>query len=171
MSQLFRRLIACLALLACVPSLAMAQSPEEKAIGAYTLDMTKLNKYAAVTEKIAAMVQANPSLATKYEGEASKANESLDETIKSLEKIPELSSAVRSQGFTMRDYMMTTLAVAFATMYREMKKADPRAELPAGVNPANVKLMDEHAAEVRKIEARVQAAQAKIEAAEKKGKR
>lgn len=113
MSQFLRRFLLSLALLAGLPALALAQTAEEKALRAYSLDMTKLNKYAAVTEKVAAMVQANPSLATKYESEAAKAEESLDETIKSLEKIPELSSAVRSQGSTMRDYMMTTLVLAY----------------------------------------------------------
>jgi len=171
MSQFFRRFAPFVVLLACLPALVMAQTAEEKALKAYSLDMTKVNKYAAVTERIAATVQANPSLATKYESEASKADESLDQTIKSLEKIPELSSAVRAEGFTMRDYMMTTIVLAYGAAYAEMKKADPRAEVPAGLSPANVKFMDQHAAELRKIQSRVEAAQAKIDAAAKKGKR
>lgn len=138
---------------------------------AYGLDMAKVNKFAAVTEKVANMVQANPSLATKYENEASKADESLDGTIKSLDKIPELSSAVRGEGLTMRDYMMTTLVLAYGAAYREMKKADAHAEAPFALSPANMKFMDQHAAELRKIQARVDAAQAKIDAAAKKGKR
>jgi hypothetical protein len=168
MLQLFRRLAPFALFLACLPALVLAQSAEEKALRAYGLDMTKLNKTAAVSEKVAAMVQANPSLATKYENEASKADESLDQTIKSLEKIPELSSAVRAEGFTMRDYMMTTLVLAYGAAYREMKKVDPKAETPEGLSPANARFMDQHAAEIQKVQARMDAAQKKIDAAAKK---
>jgi len=169
MLQPFRRFAAFAMLLACAPAV-LAQTPEEKALGAYSLDMTKLNKTAAVSERVATMVQANPSLATKYEKEASKADESLDQTIKSLEKIPELSNAVRAEGFTMRDYMMTTIVLAYGMAYRDMKKADARAEVPAGLSPANVRFMDQHAAEIQKVQARMEAAQVKIDAASKKGK-
>lgn len=171
MSQLFRRWLPLVAVLAVLPAVVLAQTPEEKALRAYSLDMTKLNKTAAVTEKVASLVQANPSLATKYEAEAAKADESLDQTIKSLEKIPELQSAVRGEGFTMRDYMMTTIVLAYGAAYKDMKKADPRAEVPAGLSPANIKFIEQHAADIQKVQARLEAAQAKIDAASKKAKR
>jgi hypothetical protein len=171
MSQLFQRFMPLVAVLAILPGLVLAQTPEEKALRSYSLDMTKLNKAAAVSERIAAMVQANPSLATKYEGEASKADESLDQTIKSLEKIPELSNAVRAEGFTMRDYLMTTLVMAYGAAYREMTKVDPKAEVPDGLSPSNAKFIDQHAAEIQKVQARMDAAQKKIDAASKKAKR
>ena len=44
MPQFFRRLMPFVAALAMLPALVLAQTPEEKALRAYSLDMTKLNK-------------------------------------------------------------------------------------------------------------------------------
>jgi len=60
----------------------------------------------------------------------------------------------------MRDYMMTTLVLAYGAAYREMKKVDPKAEVPAGLSSANIKFIEQHAAEIQKVQARVDAAQA-----------
>src|SRR5688572_17139851 len=107
MLQFSQRLLLLVALLLSLPSLALAQSAEDKALRGYSLDMAKLNKYAAVHEKIAAMVVANPSLASKYEdeGQESRGDQSFDDMVKDLDKIPELASAIRSQGMTTRDYL------------------------------------------------------------------
>jgi hypothetical protein len=171
MLQFSQRLLLLVALFLSLPSFALAQSAEDKALRGYSLDMAKLTKYAAVHEKMAAMVVANPSLASKYEGQESRDDQSLDDMVKDLDKIPELASAIRSQGMTMRDYVMTTLVLLQVGLYREVKKLNPRTDMPANINPANVTFMDTHAAEIQKLEARVKAAQEKIDALSNKSKR
>jgi hypothetical protein len=139
MLEFSQRLLLLVALLLSLPSFTLAQSADDKALRAYRLDMAKLNKYAAVQEKIAAMVVADPSLASKYEGQESEDDDqSLDDFVKEFDKIPELVSAIRSQGMTTRDYVMTTLVLLHTGLYREAKKLDPRMAMPDDVNPANV---------------------------------
>ena len=171
MLQFCRRFLLLVAFVLSLPSFALAQSADDKAMRAYTLDMAKLQKYVAAHEKLAAMIVAKPSLGTIYQDKADKEDLSMDELVKDFDKIPEFRSVMQSQGMTTRDYLMMTFVLLHVGLYREMKKMDPRTEMPYEVSPANVRFMETNAAEIEKLEARRKAAQAKIDSVAKKGKR
>lgn len=69
-----------------------------------------------------------------------------------IEKFPPMMTALRSAGLTARDYAQFTMAMLQAGMAAGMQKAGLLKETPAGTNPANIKWILEHEAELTKMQ-------------------
>jgi hypothetical protein len=83
------------------------------------------------------------------------ANGSIDEIVARIEREPEAKAALAKEGLTPRDFaktMLTLLQAAMIKGFSQGGKVD-MAKLPPGVNPANIKFVDEHEAELKKLQA------------------
>lgn len=75
----------------------------------------------------------------------------LSEMAKQAEGFPPLASALRKEGLTGRDYAKFMSAMLQAGFAAGMQKAGLLKETPPGVNPANIKFVLDHEAELRKL--------------------
>lgn len=104
-------------------------------------------------EKLQAQVEA---LDEEVEREVGmNANGSIDEIVARIEREPEAKAALAKEGLTARDFaktMLTLLQAAMIKGFSQGGKVD-LAKLPPGVNPANIKFVDEHEAELKKLQA------------------
>jgi hypothetical protein len=92
--------------------------------------------------------------------EALKDNESLNmgdantisEMAAKIQKFPPMVSALQREGLTARDYAKFMMAMLQAGLAAGFQKAGMLKELPEGTNPANVKWIIEHEAELAKMQ-------------------
>jgi hypothetical protein len=70
-----------------------------------------------------------------------------------IQKQPAMASALQREGLTARDYAKFMMAMLQAGLAAGLQKAGMLKELPEGTNPANVKWIIEHEAELKKIQA------------------
>ena len=83
------------------------------------------------------------------------ANGSIDDIVARIERQPEAKAALTKEGLTPRDFAKTLLTLLQAAMiqgFSQGGKVD-MAKLPPGVNPANIKFVEEHEAELKKLQA------------------
>jgi hypothetical protein len=83
------------------------------------------------------------------------ANGSIDEIVARIGREPEAKVALAKEGLTPRDFARTLLSLLQAAMIKGFSpggKVD-MAKLPPGVNPANIKFVEEHEAELQKLQA------------------
>jgi hypothetical protein len=162
--------VACSAFALLTSSVVHAKSKADadaKEVENYKLSVPVLKKLEQVQENLSAAVKSNPSLAKKYEkNEAGSANESLDETARKMDRIPELKAAVSKAGLTTREYLVAAMALfqaAMADQLSNMQGADV-GSLPAGVR-ANAAFVKSHKAEVDRMTKRMK----ELDAESKKG--
>jgi hypothetical protein len=78
--------------------------------------------------------------------------QTLDEMAVQAKKIPGLAAALQREGLTTRDYATCMMALVQAGMAAGLQKAGMLKEVPAGTNPANVKFILDHQAELQKMQ-------------------
>ena len=79
--------------------------------------------------------------------------DSLDEMEAQIQKAPLIANALQSAGMPPREYAKFMMAIIQASMVAGFKKAGMMKELPPGVNPENVKFIEEHEAELKAMQA------------------
>jgi hypothetical protein len=79
--------------------------------------------------------------------------DSLDEMEANIAKSPMVAKALQQAGLTPREYSKFMMAMVQAAFAAGFKKAGMLKELPAGVNPDNVKFVEEHEAELKAMQA------------------
>ena len=79
--------------------------------------------------------------------------DSLDEMEAQIQKAPLMANALQSAGMPPREYAKFMMAIIQASMVAGFKKAGMMKELPPGVNPENVKFIEEHEAELKAMQA------------------
>src|SRR5215831_1738904 len=133
-----------------------ADDPDMKELAAYTLTMDGLNKVDRVNKAIVAAIQKNPSLAPKDDDDSGGDTKTLDDMAKKLNSIPVLASALKQEGMPARDYAKFTMAMlqaSFGLMAKQMSaKSGKPFQPPAGLNPANITFVEQHQADIKKLE-------------------
>ncbi|MGH9310488.1 MAG: hypothetical protein ACRD1U_14010 [Vicinamibacterales bacterium] len=77
---------------------------------------------------------------------------SLSEMEARIQKYPPLMQALQKEGMSPRDYAKFWLAFIQAAFVQGFKKSGMLKEIPAEVNPENVKFIEEHAAEIEAMQ-------------------
>lgn len=77
--------------------------------------------------------------------------QNLADMAKKADAFPPLAAALRKEGLTGRDYARFMSAMLQAGFAAGMQKAGLLKETPPGVNPANIKFVLDHEAELRKL--------------------
>ena len=83
------------------------------------------------------------------------ADGSIDEIVARIEREPEAKAALAKEGLAPRDFAKTLLTLLQAAMIKGFSQGGKvdMAKLPPGVNPANIKFVEEHEAELKKLQA------------------
>jgi hypothetical protein len=126
--------------------------PDLKALASYTLTMDTLNKVERVYRDLAAAVKADPTLESKMDAmsDADDSHDSLADMARKFQAIPPLDAALRKEGMTAREYAIFNMALLQAGMAAGAQKMG--AKLPDSVNPANVKFVKDHEADLQKLQ-------------------
>lgn len=106
----------------------------------------------AESERITALEAQKEALEDSQELNFGSAN-SLDEMEANVNKSPLVSKSLQQAGLTPREYAKFMMAMIQASFAAGFKKAGMLKELPAGVNPDNVKFVEEHEAELKAMQA------------------
>lgn len=132
-----------------------ADDPDMKELAAYTLTMDGLNKVDRVNRDMLAAIKKDPSLKPK-DDDASSDAKTLGDMEKKMNAIPVFASALKQEGMSARDYAKFTMAMmqaGFALVGKQMAaKTGKPFNLPDSVNPANVTFVEQHQAELKKLE-------------------
>jgi hypothetical protein len=158
----FRRLCALVLAFACLAVVGGQQAHAAKSddadlreLSRYQLTMADFNKYAAASEKLAKLPKVEEEANDTDEDEdADDGSESLDGITARIEKVPAARQAIVSAGLTVRQYAVITMALFQASFaqFAIDQGADPaKVARDAGVNPANLRFVKEHKAELEKL--------------------
>ncbi len=145
-----------LAALCAQPTHAAASGDADlRELARYELTMADVRKFAAANAALAKHPKAEQNDdEDEDEDESSNDDESLDEMAARIGRIPEARKAIEAAGLTVRQYAVITMALfqsAFA-QYAVEQGADPaKVARDAGVNPANLRFVKEHKAELEKL--------------------
>ncbi len=118
----------------------------------YTLTMADIRRYAAANANLAKQPKAEED--EDSEDDESSDNESLDQMAARIAKMPEARKAIEAAGLTPRQYAVITMALFQASMaqFAVEQGADPaKVARDASVNPANIRFVKEHKAELEKL--------------------
>lgn len=127
-------------------------------ITSYELTMDRIDRlYAAqrnLALKAASMTEAEREAAAKaMGGDDQQDQQDIDGMARSIERSPIYAEAVRSAGFTPREYAVATYAMLQSAMAAGVAKMRPNDDLDSlaremKASPANVRFMREHEAEI-----------------------
>ena len=153
-NRISRSLLAAILFVATIAGPPTHASPSGDAdlreLSRYTLTMADVNKYAAANANLAKHPKAEES--EDEVGESDK--ESLDEMAARIGRIPEARKAIEAAGLTPRQYAVITMALfqaAFAQYAVEQGADIAKVASDAHVNPANIRFVKEHKAELDKL--------------------
>jgi hypothetical protein len=114
-----------------------AEGPAEAALGSYLLTMDNTRKMAKAFENLDAAIKADPSIKAKYEQDAEgddSNGQTADGIIAKLQEDPTAQKAFESAGISIRDGVLTMIALtqAAAGDYLVKQGAQPPPGWPAG---------------------------------------
>ena len=128
---------------------AKAPNPDEPAMHDYILTMDRVNRYAAVSQKLRAAAAGDPVMAAEM-----KKIEDADvynvEKAALIDNAPHTAAWLRSSGMSAREFVlipMTALTAGLASAAQ-----DAKGKPPAFVNPSNIQFVRDHRSELRKLE-------------------
>ncbi len=123
-------------------------NPDEAVIHDYILTMAKVNAYATFAQSAAAAAQADPAMAAEM-SKVSAADVSNVQKVAMMEKSPHVAAYFKSKGMTPRDFVFTPMTALTAAL--GVAAEDAKKQPPSYINPANIKFVREHRAELEKM--------------------
>jgi hypothetical protein len=148
--------VLALAAVAFVPqSQAATGDADLRELSRYQLTLAEVRKYAAANANLAKHPKVAEDEDAEGDSDEDTSDESLDGMAARIGKIPEARKAIESAGLTVRQYAVITMALIQASMaqFAVDSGADPaKVARDAGVNPANMKFVKEHKAELQKMQ-------------------
>ena len=120
-------------------------------LSSYQLTMADVRKYAAANANLAK----HPEAEQEDDAEDADENASLDEMAARIESIPIARKSVEAAGLSARQYAVITMALFQASLaqYAVEQGADPgKIARETGVNPANIRFVKEHKAELEQMQ-------------------
>jgi hypothetical protein len=110
--------------------------------------MDKVQKYADVAKKGEAAAQGDAALAAEMKKVQDTDVTNLEKAAM-MEKSPKIAAFLKSNNYTARDFVLTPMTVLTASM--AVAAEDQKGKAPAFVNPANIKFVRDHRAELEKM--------------------
>ena len=119
-------------------------------LSSYQLTMADIRKFAAANANLAK----HPKVEQDDDDAEDADNASLDEMAARIESIPVARKAVEAAGLSARQYAVITMALfqaSFAQYAVEQGADAGKVAREAGVNPANIRFVKEHKAELEQM--------------------
>lgn len=129
---------------------AASDDADLRELSRYTLTMADIRKYAAANSALAGQ----PKVEESDDSDDGDDDESLDEMTARIEKIPAARQAIEGAGLSARQFAVITMALLQASLaqFAIEQGADPaKVARDASVNPANIRFVKEHKAELQKL--------------------
>jgi hypothetical protein len=123
---------------------------DQKAIHDFKLTSSAVDKLLAAGPKIHALVEKDPSMA---KADVMRGAKNIDESLKRMQQYPQGIAALKSAGLSPREFIVSTQTLGTAMMWSIMKKSYPQAQVPAYINPDNVKFIEDHPDVMQKFQA------------------
>jgi hypothetical protein len=123
---------------------------DQKAIHDFKLTNSAIDKLLAAGPKIHALVEKDPSMA---KADVMHGAKNIDDSVKRMQQYPQGIAALKSAGLSPREFIVSTQTLGTAMMWSIMKKSYPQAQVPAYVNPDNMKFVDDHPDVMQKFQA------------------
>ncbi len=133
---------------------AASGDADVRELSRYTLTLADVRKYAAANEALAKLPKPAESEEETDSDEESDNAESLDDMVKRMDAVPGARKSIEGAGLTTRQYAVITMAIfqaAFAQFAIEQGADPAKVAKDAGVNPANIRFVKEHKAELEKL--------------------
>ena len=148
----------------------------DRAMRSFAVEIKKDPRYAEATrleaelkalEKKFQEQETEPSAADLKRGEAIEArlevlkgegslnmsdSQTINDMAAKIQKLPAMASALQREGLTAREFAKFTLAILQAGLAAGLQKAGMLKQTPEGTNPANIKWILEHEAELAKFQ-------------------
>ena len=133
----------------------LKQDPQFQKLQKIEAELEALNKKEEPTDadvqRMEALAAEKEKLEEAHDLNLGSAN-SLDEMEAQISKTPVMARSLQKAGLTPREYSKFMMAMVQAAFAAGFKKAGMLKELPAGVNPENVKFVEEHEAELKAMQ-------------------
>lgn len=134
---------------------SLVNEADTATLAAYRLTPEKLDKFESTSRRTIEAMKKNPALrdqARAAQAGGGPGGRTLDATVSQLEKEhPDFATLIRGSGWSVRDYLLTSLALFTARTFSGVQQSQPGVSLPAYVSPENL-------AFVRANQARIDAA-------------
>lgn len=127
------------------------------AIERYTLTMPKFDAWVRASTEIANAMKGKSDDEKNAAAVDMSSAYAIDEIADRLSAVPEVRRAVRNARLTPREYTILNVVILQTMLADAMKRANPNAATPKGVNAANLEFLHANRAQ---IEARLKALQA-----------
>ena len=125
--------------------------PDQKELHDYVLTMDKVQKAGNATKAMQEVAKKHPEMEKDNDGDA----KNLDEMVAKIQKYPEVTSLLRQNGLTAREYAVCTFTLMQAAMAVGFKKAGTYKEYPpkmlAVVSKQNLDFVEQHFDEIKKM--------------------
>ncbi len=134
----------------------MVQDPKFKELSKLAAEIKALEGKPELTDaeqaRLDALIEQQDKLEESVENPLSGDAQNLSEMEARIRKYPPLMQALQKAGMAPRDYAKFWLAFIQAAFAHGFQKAGMLKDLPAGVNPDNVKFIAEHTAELEAMQ-------------------
>lgn len=137
---------------------AASKDADLRELQRYELTMSDLRKYASASESLARFEKAkqrdDEDSDDDSDDEGDNGMESLDDMVAKINRAPEARKAIEAAGLTVRQYAVITMALfqaAFAQFAIDQGADPAKVARDASVNPANLRFVKEHKAEIEKL--------------------
>jgi hypothetical protein len=120
-------------------------TPEE--VRQHQIDMPEIQRWAQANLSLSRLAQSDPELARSMQSEAAPGEHPVDR----IERHPEAVRILRENGFSPRQFVVTSVSLMQAMMVAGAMDQNPDMEVPAEVNPANVEVVRRNEAEIQRL--------------------
>lgn len=120
---------------------AKAGMSDDDALRGYTLTMRKVDAFAAASKAAAAATRGLPAdqaAALRQSSSESGSTRSIDDMANSYDHVPPIRDAIKNAGLSSREYALIMFTTMQAMSMEAMTQANPKATLPANMNPVNL---------------------------------
>jgi hypothetical protein len=108
----------------------------------YRLSMENVNKFVAASKALVMLSRGNPGLEKDMESHADA--RTIDDAVKTTEKYPAVTAAIKSAGLTTRDFVVMTGTLMGTEMAVGMKKQGQIKQYPPSVSPENAAFVEQN---------------------------
>jgi hypothetical protein len=118
----------------------------------YLLSMEKIRKLGEVEKVTQEIFDKDTDVRDAWNDHGIGAQGSMAADVRITEKeFPQIAAAIHKAGFSTREYVVCFLTLSQAQQAVSFKKEGKTKEYPPYVNPANIKLLEEHREEIIRI--------------------
>lgn len=108
----------------------------------YRLTMDNVTKFAEASKALVKLSHDNPSLEKSMESQADA--KTIEEAVRTTERFPAVTAAIKSAGLTPRDFVVMTGTLMGAEMAVGMKKQGQIKQYPPSVSPENTAFVEQN---------------------------